>query len=262
MQMLTLGQVSKLSDIYLFDVDGTLSINGIVPNSAKQVLKRLRALGHLVYLCTGRCLGQMTELLQEIDVDGIIANNGALAIKNNKVFYEKPIALKDVEALLNRDLCVGVLTKDLYGVLQPDRQVLKEFCDFFHLIIPITLSKEDISNEKIYSLGVYTKEDITNTINDLQQFHFMKVCPTGYDVVLKGVSKASAIKALRKLYPHSRMIGFGDNYNDRDMLLEVDVAIAMASAPQKIKSIADYVTLSPLEDGILYAIKNLLKVRL
>lgn len=262
MQMLILGQVSRLNNLFLFDVDGTLSVNGIVPKSAKEVIKKLRANGDLVFLCTGRCLGQMTMLLKEIKVDGVIANNGAFALCHDEIFYEQPIDFKIVEALLKKGLCVGVLTNHIYGVLQSDAVPLKEFCDFFHIAIPVSLSLKDIEDQKIYSLGVYTKEDITNTIDAFKQLHFMKVCPVGYDVVLKGVSKASAIQALRRHFSTARMIGFGDNYNDWDMLLEVDVSVVMPSAPSEILAIADYVTRPPLEDGILYAIEELLRIQL
>ena len=64
-----------MSNIFLFDVDGTLSVNGIIPKSAKDTLKYLRAKGDLVLLCTGRCLAQLGDVLPEIDVDGYIINN-------------------------------------------------------------------------------------------------------------------------------------------------------------------------------------------
>lgn len=252
--------MSKLNNIFLFDVDGTLSVQGVVPTSAKQTLAYLKTLGDSVFLCTGRSLGQMKNLLEDIPVDGIIANNGAYAFVNGKPFYDKPIPHRDIIRLLDKGLCVGVLTKDSYGVLQEQEDILKTFCDYFSIARPISMDISMLRNEKIYSLGVYTKENITNTIKELDSLHFMKVCPVGYDVVVKGVSKASAIRALRELYPQAKMIGFGDNYNDRDMLLEVDTAIVMPTAPKEIQALADAVTKDPLKDGIQYAIKELLRL--
>ena len=61
------------------------------------------------------------------------------------------------------------------------------------------------------------------------------------------------------MYPNYKIIAFGDNYNDIDMLKESDISIAMASSPDDVKNIANFVTKGPLEDGILYAIKTYLE---
>ncbi|MDE5868012.1 MAG: Cof-type HAD-IIB family hydrolase [Anaeroplasmataceae bacterium] len=249
-----------MNKIFLFDVDGTLSVDGIVPNSAKDALVYLRNKGYLVLLCTGRCLGQMTDLLNSIHVDGIIANNGAYASLNGIPFFEAPIDNKEIKKLIDKKLCLGILTKDEYGVVLEDEDVLNEFCAHFKIQRPKHLDLENIFSKPIYSLGVYTKEDMTNTIEELANLHFVKVCEVGYDIVSKGISKATAIKALKKLYPDAKIIAFGDNYNDLEMFEVADEAYAMASAPKALKVLATGVTKAPLEDGILYAIKELMRL--
>ncbi len=241
-------------------MDGTLSQNGIIPQSAKKSLTYLHQQGDLIFLCTGRCIGQMKDILKQIKVDGIIAHNGAYACYQDDVFFEQEINHQDIEALLQKKLCVGILSKNCYGVLQYEPTIMQKFCDFFHLEQPQTLKLEDIANEKIYSLGVYTEQNIANTINELKDLTFIQVCPYGYDIIPKGISKASPLKKLRKMFPTWQMIGFGDNYNDIDMLKEVDVAVVMASAPALVQSYANFVTKLPLEDGISYAIHELLRL--
>ena len=44
-------------NVYLFDVDGTLVIDGVIPESAKNVIEELREEGSLVMLATGRSQG-------------------------------------------------------------------------------------------------------------------------------------------------------------------------------------------------------------
>lgn len=253
-------QVSKLNKIFLFDVDGTLSVDGIVPDSAKETLVYLKNKGYLVLLCTGRCLGQMEDLLNSIHVDGIIANNGAYAEMNGVPFFEAPIENIEIQKLIDKKLCLGILTKKEYGVILEDETILDEFCAHFKIQRPKHIDLEDIFSNPIYSLGVYTKEDMTNTIEELSNLHFVKVCEVGYDVVSKGISKATAIKALKKLYSDARIIAFGDNYNDIEMFEVADESYAMATAPKDLKSLATGVTKAPLEDGILYAIKELMRL--
>ena len=48
----------KNIDVYLFDVDGTLVVDGVIPESAKNVIEELREEGSLVMLATGRSQGQ------------------------------------------------------------------------------------------------------------------------------------------------------------------------------------------------------------
>ncbi len=260
MQMHIPLQVKSLNNLFLFDIDGTLSMDGVIPNSALKTISLLRKHQDLVFLCTGRCFGQMKELLSKVEVDGVIANNGAYACYGKKIFFEQPIPLRCIEKLLQTGYPIGVLSADCYGILNDDYQIMDRFCSYFQIEYPQVLKKDYIQHHLIYSMGMYTDEDITNTINEFSELHFMKVCPVGYDIVLKGVSKASPIRKLREMFANYKLYGFGDNINDIEMLQEVDVAVVMGQAPASVKKYADVVTKSPLEDGIWYATHELLKI--
>lgn len=248
--------MSKLSKIFLFDVDGTLSIDGIIPKSAVLVLKHLRKAGHKVLLCTGRCLGQLADILNKIEIDGAILNNGAYAYLDNKVIYENPIETDTILSLAKSGLCLGVLSKDCYGIINYENKVMQAFVKHFELKMPKEVNIDYVKNNPIYSLGIYTFHSLVDTINDYQDLNFIKVCDVGYDIIKKGVSKATPIAYLKEAYKECEIIAFGDNYNDIEMLKAADIAIVMSTAPKEVKEIADYVT----TDGIAYAIKNYLKL--
>ena len=76
-----------MNRIFLFDVDGTLSVGEIIPDSAIKALEELRSNGDIVMLSTGRCLGQMKDLLNKISIDGAICNNGAYAFIGDDVIF-------------------------------------------------------------------------------------------------------------------------------------------------------------------------------
>ncbi len=253
-------QVNKLSKIFLFDVDGTLSVNGIIPTSAIKILKQLREAGNKVLLCTGRCLGQLNDILNKIEIDGAILNNGAYAYVDNLVIYDNPIPTDLILSLAQKGLCLGILSKDCYGIINFDAEVMAAFIKHFELAMPERLSLDYVKNNPIYSLGIYTFDSLVDTINDYQDLNFIKVCDVGYDIVKKGVSKASPIASLKTIYPDHEIIAFGDNYNDIEMLKASDVAIVMPTSPKKVKEIADYITTDVLADGIANAIKFYLKL--
>lgn len=66
------------------------------------------------------------------------------------------------------------------------------------------------------------------------------------------VSKAGGIAVLLKHYGHTveESLSFGDSYNDIPMLEYTGQSVAMANAPEQVKTAAKDVTLSSDEDGI------------
>ena len=51
-------------------------------------------------------------------------------------------------------------------------------------------------------------------------------------------------------------MAFGDHELDIPLIKEAGFGIAMGNAVEKLKAVADYVTLSNEEDGVAYAIKK------
>lgn len=62
------------------------------------------------------------------------------------------------------------------------------------------------------------------------------------EVLPPGVSKASAVKELKRVTGADRLVIFGDNLNDLAMLAEADVAVAVENAHPEVKAAADIVT--------------------
>ncbi|AEG41190.1 Cof-type HAD-IIB family hydrolase [Lactobacillus kefiranofaciens] len=95
------------------------------------------------------------------------------------------------------------------------------------------------------------QKELTEKFPDLS---FVRSSKTLLEVVLKGVSKASAVKILAQEYkvPLENCIAFGDNYNDEEMLEEVGQPFLMGNAPDELKEKfgAGHVTLDNNHDGI------------
>lgn len=79
------------------------------------------------------------------------------------------------------------------------------------------------------------------------------------EISKKGVNKSYGIRKLAKYLNISKdeIIAFGDSENDREMLKFVGKGIAMGNSPKTIKEIADEVTESNDEFGVLLKLKEI-----
>lgn len=255
--MNTLGLVNKLNRIILLDVDGTLCVDGVVSKEAIKAIQRLRNQKDLVLLCTGRCLGQLADILKIVDVDGAITNNGAYAYLSDQTFYHQPIDRQTIEKLADYSYCLGLLTKDTYAVMNYDADIFKRFMSFFKVNEPQVVTKNFLLEQDVYSLGIYTDKDISALETEFSNLKFIKICEIGYDIICKGVSKATPIRKLKAMFPSATFYGFGDNYNDIEFLSIVDYAIVMPSAPKEVLELADYIAY----EGVGAAIEAFVEVK-
>ena len=80
------------------------------------------------------------------------------------------------------------------------------------------------------------------------------------DFTAAGVHKGEAARHLAEIQGMSsrQFIAAGDSYNDHPMLEVAGFRIAMASAPEEMKAIADYVAPPVEEDGLAVAIEQVI----
>ena len=86
--------------------------------------------------------------------------------------------------------------------------------------------------------------------------------PRFLEIVPKGINKGTAVKALCTFYGISQenVMSLGDFYNDLDMFHESGVSVAMANAPDDIKSMVSFVTKADADHaGVAEAIYHFLR---
>jgi hydroxymethylpyrimidine pyrophosphatase-like HAD family hydrolase len=83
---------------------------------------------------------------------------------------------------------------------------------------------------------------------------------TYIEISHKNISKKTAIEVLLKDHytniSMDKVIAFGDNYNDIEMLKAVGLGVAVANANYEVLQIADVVTDTNKNDGVAKAIKE------
>nr|WP_249292377.1 Cof-type HAD-IIB family hydrolase [Metabacillus flavus] len=79
-----------------------------------------------------------------------------------------------------------------------------------------------------------------------------------FDLMAKGVTKATGLELLcsHLKIPMSEVVAIGDSSDDRDMIANAGLGVAMGQAPFEVKQAADWVTRSNEDSGVAYMIKE------
>lgn len=246
-----------------FDVDGTLLSHKTkrVPQSARNALVRLRAMGIKCIVATGRQLSEMEKLpVADIPFDGYITLNGQLVLnENRKVLFGTPITGRA------KDYLVDLFTrKKMPALLVEEQAVYLNYVSDHVQAVQEAISSPvpplgAYSGREIYQVCAYLRkgeEQILEPIADecvMTRWHF-----GGLDVIAKGGGKVTGIRRYLEeagILPQET-IAFGDGENDMEMLQFAGIGVAMGNADEAVKQAADYVTRDIDEDGIEHALKH------
>lgn len=100
-------------------------------------------------------------------------------------------------------------------------------------------------------------QDLQKNFGD--QFSIYRTTPRQLEVLPKGFSKGSGVRALmeKEGWNEDEVVVFGDGENDCSMFEVVKYSFAMGNAKQYVQSKARYVTKSNRQEGVIYALQAL-----
>ena len=208
------------------------------------VLKRLHDKGILFCIVTGRNVhffDQFSNLLSYIDY--ILASNGSCIydVRNNKYIYQKFIGEKEVIKLLD-------YINDHHFDMFYNSNGVQVFND--NIVDYKTCEQVILSFKDVYL------ESVLDDIRDIPYVVYNNICRHGsrytIDVNDSSVSKGNAVKYLCQYLAvdiHDT-IAFGDSDNDVSMFYVVGKSISVGNGTNRIKKIANLVTLSSEENGV------------
>ena len=106
-----------------------------------------------------------------------------------------------------------------------------------------------------------TKTDLNTHAAKLERFSDLAIAfsePHSIELTSKNATKGVAIAQLCKTLGFSReqTIGFGDSGNDITMREAVGSLVAMGNACDELKSIADFVSSTAVEDGVAFGLRH------
>lgn len=204
----------------VFDYDGTLATDGVVPDTVVETLKKVAASGRKLVLVTGRVLDDLQEVFPQLALfDKVVVENGAVIHtpstgQTRLLTQPAPAELAQQLEILGARPSVGLA---VVGILLPFRQVALEVIERLGLEHALIFNKGNVM------------------------------------ILPSGVNKATGLKvALHELgLSEHNIIAVGDAENDQAMLAMSEFGAAVANALPSLKQRADLVTAGDHGDGVI-----------
>lgn len=265
-----------------FDLDRTLlNSRKKIPDSAKSALVKCKDRGIKLFIATARppildkMLGWGDEEFNLFD-GGVYCNGGCVKIASDTSYTYIPasIVLYCVETVKKYErLNIALQMRnekhafnnplddfayDIWGIKKSDTVKITSACA--EQTVKILIYYENM-------VDIVTKLPI-ELINDLRKY-----CDKNANLSLtdggkiiqissKQASKYSAAEKIRKYFgfEQQEIAVFGDDMNDFEMLSGYENSVAMGNSDERIKAITHFITKSNDDDGIAYALRELLNI--
>ncbi|WNB85500.1 HAD family hydrolase [Cellulomonas sp. ATA003] len=254
------------------DIDGTvMTYDERISDDVREAVAAVRATGAHVVLATGRSLHATVPVAHELGItEGwAVASNGSVTARldpaeaggyrvTDLITFDPGPALRLMHAAMPDALFaveeVGVGFRmsapfppgELTGV---------------HAVVSIDeLSEHHVTRLVVRSPG-HTTEEFHRLVHrmGLEDVTYAIGWTAWMDVAPHGVTKASALEHVRRdldVQP-SRTVAVGDGNNDLAMLEWAALGVAMGHAPEPVRAVADEVTGTIDDDGLLDVLRRL-----
>lgn len=265
-----------MSVIYLYkliavDMDGTLlNREGKLTNKTIEAISYALSKDVIFTVSTGRPIQGVRMIADLLPYDlPFITYNGAVVemSKSHKIIYEQnlsPEIAKEIYSIgQQKNITMVVWSRGnlYYTELNDKVREYRKISGVDGILINDMTPIFEVGATKILWY-----DDVSNTLkyqDEMKEYFGSKVnCHTSRPMFLEFVDfKASKALAMSKIGENygidsSQMIAIGDGYNDLSMIKYAGLGIAMGNAPQDIKNVAKFVTLTNDEDGVAYAINK------
>ena len=253
--------------LVFFDIDGTLlDRQQQAPESAVQAISQLRANGHLAFINTGRCMAMVSEEIQAIGFDGIVASCGTHITVGSQTL-ENILIPEDqlqsiIQLLIANQIDFWLEGPDhvyLDSVTHPAlyRKFLSEYPGWPGLFADFRDAKPLRVNKFSYLINRHSQFDQVEPILR-NQFDLIIHREDHGEVIPKGFSKATGIDQVKTFLGQSgaKVFAFGDSFNDLDMLKAADFGIAMGGSRSRLIELSSHLTDSPADHGIANALRH------
>ncbi|MRG87058.1 Cof-type HAD-IIB family hydrolase [Salinibacillus xinjiangensis] len=260
------------------DLDGTLlSDDKVIRQKTKQTLQRAKENGHIVVIATGRPHRASIEYYTELGLDTPMVNmNGALIhhpLDKRWDVVHSPMSIRTAHAIVETcyDFSVPNVMAEIRDHVFLDKHD-QEILDIFQPNpneFPVTIGslKNTLKEDPTSMLISPDKDHVTQLRKHLDDHHAEVIDHRKWgapwhiiEIVRAGLSKAVGLKKIAHYYniPQERIIAFGDEDNDLEMIEYAGIGVAMGNGIQELKSIANYTTKTNEEEGISLFLEDFL----
>lgn len=223
-----------------FDIDGTLIQDGIIPESTKTTLKKLKEKGHFIAIATSRPYVLTYQQAYDLNIDNFVCDGGDGLVINRQIIEILPLNYEDCIALLKEskqaDISVAVsIDTPNYRYSQDDEFARR------HLYLTDTfdfITKEDFdinhyqTIHKICLDVTLNQEHLLPSLNKIPHYRINSRC-----ILVEAIDKYRGIEKMVKLINGNldEIIVFGDGLNDMKMFEQAPCSVAMKNGVEPLK---------------------------
>ena len=176
----------------------------------------------------------------------------AKSLQNNVLYYHKENTNKAEEDKTHINI-----VENIYDYIsQRDEKIVKiTICDNNQAIFNSIMRKlKEIDEIEVLEVSHMSRKMIRQGTEDIAIEYFYT------EISAKDVDKWNAIQFLQEKMDikTEEIMAIGDNANDKKMLKNVGMGIAMGQSSETIKNIAKYTTKTNIEDGVSEALQRLM----
>ncbi|MBM7554062.1 Cof-type HAD-IIB family hydrolase [Thalassobacillus pellis] len=271
--------MNKQQHLIALDLDGTLLTDEkvISERTKRTVLKAIEE-GHIVVIATGRPHRASIDFYHELGLDTPMVNfNGALIHHPTDHKWDalhSPLPIRTARKII--ESCYELEVKNMLAEIMDDvylDQYDQEVMEIFHTHDnhPVTIGDlQTHLKEDPTSLLIYPHEDQVKELRqELDDNHAELIEHRKWgapwhviEIVRAGMNKAVGLDKIARYYhiPKDRIIAFGDEDNDLEMIEFAGVGVAMQNSIDQLKSVAKHITHSNMDDGIGNFLEDYLKL--
>ncbi len=255
----------------VLDIDGTIFKKDYTASErVKQTLKSLVKKGIKVVLCTGRMYAATKQIAKELELNTpVISYQGGLVknfLNDEKTLFEKTmdetLSLDVIKELKKRNIFFNLYINDEL-LVEHDSILIQQYVDARNIKYRIVGNCENLNLKGMNK--ILAIDDDVNLIENLQKemaqrykdkLYVIRSTPRFCEFSNPEATKGNAVRFLADMWgiKKEEIMACGDQDNDIEMLLAAGVKVAMGNATEDLKKIADYVTDSVDNDGVVKAV--------
>lgn len=265
-----------MKKVLVLDIDGTLtnSQKVITGNTKKAIIDAMKR-GHKVMLASGRPTPGMKKYAKELELssyDGyLLSFNGGKIIhcKTGEIIFQKvlpSVVIKSLYKFAMEKECglITYLGDDIILATKKDEYIeieskindmeCKEVTNFVDYVSDYSLNKMLMTAPP--EKAAILVEELQERFKDVLSIYRSE--PFFIEIMPKNVDKAASLDRMLTSLGLTKddAICCGDGFNDKSMIEYAGVGVAMENAQPVVKEVADYITKSNDEDGIVDVINK------
>ena len=256
-------------DCFVFlDIDGTIyTRTGGVPESTREAIDKLRKNGHHPVLCTGRAQSILLPEVKTLPVEGKITGVGARGEWNGEVLFHELLPQEEIGRILENFVRFGFAPYaegpfHMYYAPEIARDPERDLEQIFSISDTTVLKpfsygdKVEASKVSALFLEGSDKKGFEKALGN-QYFginHHNVLLETFSSSLTKGHGIRKLLSAIHA--EDAETFGYGDSFNDLEMLQTVKHGVCMGNADPKLLARIPLHTKPINEDGLYLSLKE------